>query len=307
MGQRIGRVEALLEKLMDKVSQTTEEAHGPYAPVVDVLTPSSMPATTYHSRPTPFMSLHDDVVGQGADANTPPIPPQPQSDSVSNSYSNSSLPFAASGGKASGQLGRVEKLRRQLAAMLPGQEEVDYLFDVSYGWWLICRHILPQPLRIPEQDLRKLFNVSTVSRSHPIVIARLLLSLALCIQQLPPHIDTRRLQTKTPLREVMDQIITTVTATVTSDDELIGSMEGIECLLLQGVYQVNAGNLRRAWLTFRKAINVAQLMGLHRVSLKAAQEAPDLMETRRHYTWYQMMKGVCYSWNYTKPHPNLHS
>jgi hypothetical protein len=91
---------------------------------------------------------------------------------------------------------------------------------------------------------------------------------------------------------MMEKIVTTVTTIVTSDDELIGSMEGIECLVLQGVYHVNAGNLRRSWLTFRRAINVAQLMGLHRVSLKTSQEAADLMETSRHYMWYQIMKGV---------------
>lgn len=149
---------------------------------------------------------------------------------------------------------------------------------------------MPHLLGISENDFQNAFDAQTVSVSHPMIVARLLLCIALSIQQLPLKIDPRRLQTRVPLREMMEKIVTFVTAT--SDDKLIGSMEGIECLVLQTVYQVNAGNLRRSWLTSRRAINVAQLMGLHRVSLKTSQEGPDLTETRRHYMWYQIMRGV---------------
>lgn len=138
----------------------------------------------------------------------------------------------------------------RLAAMLPCQEDVDQLSDLSRAWWLIRRYIMPHLLKIPEDDLEKPFDVSFVSVSQPMTIARLLLCVALCIQQLPPNIDPRRLQTKVPLREMIENIITSVTAKVTSDDELIGGMEDIECLVLQAVYQVNAGNLRRSWLAF---------------------------------------------------------
>ena len=266
---------------MEKASQDVQEARSIYGPG-DVLTPCSMPSTTYDSQ-SPFIALIDDVLGQQGETNNSMPPPQ------SVSVSKPIPPASAGKGRP---IGRIEKLRRQLAAMLPCQEDVDYLFDSSPGWWLIQRHIMPHLLRIPEHDVQKPFEVSTVLLSHPVIIARLLLCVALCIQQLPPNIDPRFLQTKVPLQELMEKIITFVTAIVTSDDELIGSTEGVECLILQGVYQINAGNLRRAWLTFRRAINVAQLMGLHRVSLKTSQEAPDAKEARRHYLWYQIMRAV---------------
>jgi hypothetical protein len=90
----------------------------------------------------------------------------------------------------------------------------------------------------------------------------------------------------------MERIVDFVTGTVISDDELTGSIEGVECFTLQGLYQIFAGNFRRGWLAYRKAINVAQLMGLHRVSLKTSQEATDPMEARRHYMWFQIMQEV---------------
>lgn len=50
---------------------------------------------------------------------------------------------------------------------------------------------------------------------------------------------------------------------VTGNDQLTGSQEGLECLILETVFYTNAGNLRRAWMVLRRAIGLAQLMGLH--------------------------------------------
>ena len=36
--------------------------------------------------------------------------------------------------------------------------------------------------------------------------------------------------------------------------------------MLQGVWHSNAGKPRRAWLCFRRALDIALLMGLHRIS-----------------------------------------
>jgi hypothetical protein len=84
--------------------------------------------------------------------------------------------------------------------------------------------------RLPDHDLSKPFSVQVASNSHPIVISRLLLVIALSIQQLPNNYDQSRLEFKGSLRDLMEKFVT-MTATITSDDELIGSLEGIECLM----------------------------------------------------------------------------
>jgi hypothetical protein len=150
--------------------------------------------------------------------------------------------------------------------------------------------MMPHLPEVPENDPFKLFNVSAASKGHPIAIARLLLCVAICFQQLPAGTDLRKLQTTSPVQELMETIIKFIFATVTSNDEMTGSVEGVECLALQGIYHVNAGNLRRAWLSFRKAIDIAQLMGLHRAN--PSKEIPDPMGTKRHHLWYQISKGV---------------
>jgi hypothetical protein len=287
-----------MENLIEKVSPVIEEIgknttgekekepeESLSANSVGITTPSSMPTvSSCRSSHSPFIPSLDEYLGLQPNANISVPQPQLASAFVSKPSEDANRAIDST---------KIEKLRRLLVNMLPCQGDVDYLMDVSYGWWLIQRHMMPHLLDTSEQEFQNLFNVSTVSTSHPMIIARLLLCVAISIQQLPPNIDLQRLQTKAPLQELMDNIIDMVTATVISDDELVGTIDGVECLLLQTMYQVNAGNLRRAWLTFRRAINVAQLMGLHKISLKMPQESPESMESKRHVLWYQIMRGVC--------------
>ncbi|KAJ5587342.1 uncharacterized protein N7459_003107 [Penicillium hispanicum] len=246
---------ARVESLLESLVDRIPWSH------VDDLTPSSIPAIAKnYSRPL-FESLSSDSVVQ-AEVDTP--------------------------------TGKIEILRRRLAMMLPCQTDVDFLFTSSHGWWLIQQHMMPHLPELLDNDFRGLFNVPGVSQGHPIAIARLLLCIAICIQQLPPDMDTRELQTTVPLREMMGGIIEFVGQNVISDDELTGSVEGVECLALQGMYEVNAGNIRRSWLSFRKAITIAQLLGLHRVAIKLPLARLDLLEAKRHHLWYQISRGERY-------------
>lgn len=99
--------------------------------------------------------------------------------------------------------------------------------------------------------------------SHPLILARRALQALICIQQLPPAFDWDSLGTGIPQAEFIRRLDTTCML-VTSNDELVGYAEGVECLILHGYFQVNAGSLRKAWITFRRAINMAQIMGIDR-------------------------------------------
>lgn len=83
------------------------------------------------------------------------------------------------------------------------------------------------------------------------------------LQGIPPRgvKDLGRLSTK--YREVMSRVVEAASRLVTSNDDLVGSLEGIECIMIESMYQNNAGNLRQAWLTNRRAMAIAQMMGLH--------------------------------------------
>jgi hypothetical protein len=64
--------------------------------------------------------------------------------------------------------------------------------------------------------------------------------------------------------DVIDKCLCLVDRWIVSDDEYMGTLEGLECSILQAKVYADLGQARRAWLTFRRAIGFAQLMGLHR-------------------------------------------
>lgn len=103
---------------------------------------------------------------------------------------------------------------------------------------------------------------------HPTLIARRLMMLALCLQQLPSSFDTSALtfhETNSPKdpAAIIRTWVQSVSSLVTSDDTLISNAEGVETLILQAVVQADSGHLRKAWMIGRKAICIAMLLGFH--------------------------------------------
>ncbi|KAH6662820.1 hypothetical protein B0J14DRAFT_662414 [Halenospora varia] len=64
----------------------------------------------------------------------------------------------------------------------------------------------------------------------------------------------------------MERLEALAVSLVTTDDELLGSIEGLECVMIESVYQANIVNPRRSWVSGRRAMSITQLMGLNRSS-----------------------------------------
>ena len=64
--------------------------------------------------------------------------------------------------------------------------------------------------------------------------------------------------------DLLDQCIALVDRWILSDDEYIGTLEGLECAILMGKIYADIGQARKSWLCFRRGLTFAQLMGLHR-------------------------------------------
>jgi hypothetical protein len=161
---------------------------------------------------------------------------------------------------------KLERLRQTLVDLLPSQQDTNVLCEASSCWLLLHAFNLKHKGN-PENGsniLPSSFNISEVSKQHPTLIARTLLYISVCLQQLPPNFDTSLLHFPTSVESRIDRYVSTVQSLITSDDELVSTIEGLECLILQGIFHINGGNPRRAWLTFRRALNIAQLMGLHK-------------------------------------------
>ncbi|KAI1848137.1 hypothetical protein JX265_005866 [Neoarthrinium moseri] len=90
---------------------------------------------------------------------------------------------------------------------------------------------------------------------------------------------------------IMSRMVNTASSLVTSDDDLVCSLEGIECIMIESMYLNNAGYLRRAWLTNRKAMSLAQVLGLHTGSNSPSMALS--VETSQHidpaYMWFRIV------------------
>ena len=128
--------------------------------------------------------------------------------------------------------------------------------------------------------------------SNPLLLARRALQILICMQQLPPDFDWAALNSGYTMKETMYRLHTT-SLLATSNDDLIGYAEGVECLLLQGYYLANTGSLRKAWITFRRAMTVAQAMGMDRGHSAAFRSCdPKADPARRpsaHVLWYRLV------------------
>lgn len=83
------------------------------------------------------------------------------------------------------------------------------------------------------------------------------------IQGMPSTSITRLLEKDLDPDAIMLRAVKAATQHVTSNDELVSSVDGIECVMIESMYHNNAGSLRRAWLVNRRAMGLAQMLGLH--------------------------------------------
>lgn len=140
------------------------------------------------------------------------------------------------------------------------------IFESSNGWMILGVIYRPcRDLYLGKDPDTYALDMSAIAQERTIIIARTLLHLAVCICTLPPDFQAARLNNMWNLDAAMENYVSTVTSLVTSSDEPLLTLPGLETLLLLATYQINIANLRQAWLIVRRAVNLAHLMGFHRI------------------------------------------
>ena len=104
---------------------------------------------------------------------------------------------------------------------------------------------------------------------HPVLIARHMLLLANFLQHLHPNLHHEMESLPESPRAIMERLAHLASSHITMNDKLLSSIEGLECVVIEAVYHANMGNLRRSWVLCRRAISIAQLMGISRSNNQA--------------------------------------
>ncbi|OPB38910.1 Zn2Cys6 transcriptional regulator [Trichoderma guizhouense] len=127
----------------------------------------------------------------------------------------------------------------------------------------VFRGLSTDPFRLAAPPRQITHPTSSTPNPKPIDLARSLFQLAICLQQSERTSEISELCLDRSNTDVADQYFEAASRYVTSQDALVVSPEGIEILMLEGLYHVSTGQTRLAWLVFRRALSIAQLMGLH--------------------------------------------
>ncbi|KAK9241853.1 hypothetical protein V1506DRAFT_574034 [Lipomyces tetrasporus] len=137
-----------------------------------------------------------------------------------------------------------------LHASLPSRDDTQRICRASWYPSILAHEIMTLPYAtLDEIGLKSPTVLLDVPEphAHPVLIARHMLLLATFLQ----HQDISGLS-ESP-RAIAERA-----------DRSGGYIEALECVMIESVYHANIGNLRRSWLSGRRAMNIAHLMGLNR-------------------------------------------
>ncbi|KAF2093887.1 hypothetical protein NA57DRAFT_47457, partial [Rhizodiscina lignyota] len=181
---------------------------------------------------------------------------------------------------------------RALVSLLPTQHDANLLYEHTNAWALeIC---LPYP-DLPSRDEQLCpFDLNTITQSELTVIGRTLLGLALYMQQLSPDFDINRLQMADP-GSLVHSYIEAVNSHVLSDEAIMCSLDGLDCMLLLGMIHINDANIQRAWMTFRRALDASRLMGLYKSYAKSKRDSMSKEMITHRRMWLATVMGSCYT------------
>lgn len=189
-----------------------------------------------------------------------------------------------------------DQLSRNLLAAIPTQEDLDIisrepLETPSCLYGLPCVQALKNNRgHTSLRDVTKLPHAGT----NPVLLAKVLLLLGSYLQSMSQSAMERLSLLSIDHQGIASHAMQTARRHVLSNDEIVRSIDGIECLSIESMYHNNAGRLRDAWITLRTAMSIAQMLGLDRVSFRPLVRPGPLQETREESIWFHLLSSDRY-------------
>lgn len=186
------------------------------------------------------------------------------------------------------------RLSQALIATWPSQNDIGLIAGtpVQPPW------LLSKTYFTPNSQLRSLLQLPSPG-AHPVLIAQKLLLLALYLQGIRSSSVQNIKGLSSSCHDIMSRVVGAATRLVTSCDELVDSVEGIECIMMESTYKENNGNLRSSWVALRRAMVIAQMLGLHRTlglklsSLKILESGTQKRLVPEHL-WFRLVQSDRY-------------
>ncbi|KXJ85764.1 hypothetical protein Micbo1qcDRAFT_237333 [Microdochium bolleyi] len=187
-------------------------------------------------------------------------------------------------------------ISRALAAVWPSEEALAKAGGVNHSLAVLFHGIICQRYAALFTTLDSSYGMKDFRAAlllpadalhmHPVLLARRLLLLSKYMQAANnnnvANVDQLTEEPATARKDLMSRAFTAATRLVTSNDSLVeSSLDGIECVMIEAMYLNNAGSLRRAWRTNRRAMLMAQTMGIHEEIQPSKNQLPVLETATR--------------------------
>ncbi|KAI0105444.1 hypothetical protein GGR51DRAFT_188662 [Nemania sp. FL0031] len=184
----------------------------------------------------------------------------------------------------------ITPLVHALVAAWPNRHHHDAILDSTVAWLHPALSAACSGFRTPPspKDLLQLPPPGTA----PVAIARKLLALGAYIQVVSSRSGHETTSLSSEYRTIPSRLFDTVSKLVTHNDSLPESIEIVECLITESQYHNYMGNIRRSWIVLRRAMAMAQILGLDRQNkILAHNSSADKAEeiSRQENVWFLLV------------------
>jgi hypothetical protein len=212
-------------------------------------------------------------------------------DSISREFSTGSLRPVQYQSTPHFRMSRIKRARicEALTDLLPSQSAMCEILEIGGLWWDLMRTLHPYMCCEDDNISIQSYVLLALNQDNPCILGSALSWLAGSMQSLPMSYDTGHLSLPIPLNDLIQHYVSTIDRLIVCDDEISVSLEGIECILLQGQFYGNVGRPRKAWTILRKALSHALLLGLHRTASQTLA-TPSPHHQRRENVWWHLVQ-----------------
>ena len=193
----------------------------------------------------------------------------------------------SSGLGASTSTFKIDSLCRTLLAFFPPEQKQETILKATRTWWWSWSDVYPGLFGL-ERSCDVIRFVADLKNSGSVQkITKALLCLFDIQQELSDSLNTsddmKRAASDT------SQALSIIDEKVLNDDELVGTIDGVECMILRSKYEMNGGRIRKAWLVQRRGVSLAQLSGLHKRTTNPVNDTSQ--SCRKESLWKALYTG----------------
>ena len=186
------------------------------------------------------------------------------------------------------------RLLRNIKSYVPNVHDLTHMLEFSRDSWRMWRNLFPEDLRPisaePEgftvRSIRD-FIYRSLNTDNVAIVIKVILCLAVHLQQLPRDFDFSKCTMQASSEALQNYYMRFVERFLDQDDGFVGTVEGVESLMIQAEFYVNVGKPKKIWSIFRRAVNCAHLLGLHH----AIQDSTNVWASRRRALWSQIWQS----------------